>query len=114
MRTFDLVQEVSLKLRPVFEKHGVLKAIVFGSIARNEASRRSDLDLIVVQETGRRFLDRYEGMLNDITDLVTDRDVDLLIYTPDELTKISDRPFIKRILNESAVIYESKPKQVSS
>jgi predicted nucleotidyltransferase len=73
---------MSHKLRPVFERYGILKAIAFGSIARGEPSRRSDLDLFVVQDTDRRFLDRYEGILNDITDIVTDRDVDLLIYTP--------------------------------
>jgi predicted nucleotidyltransferase len=107
------MREISEKLKPVFERYGIVRAIVFGSIARGEPSRRSDLDLFVVQNTDKRFLDRYDGILNDVTDIIRDRDVDLLIYTPDELMRTRERPFIKGILNEGTVIYESEPKQTS-
>lgn len=40
--------------------------MVFGSLARVEASRRSDLDLIVVVDTDARFLDRYDALLAPI------------------------------------------------
>jgi uncharacterized protein len=113
LKPHDLIQEVSDKLRPVFERYGILRAIVFGSIASGEPSRRSDLDLFVVQDTDKRFLDRYHGIFTDITDVIRDRDVDLLIFTPDEVLRTCDRPFIRRILNEGTVIYESEPKQVS-
>jgi predicted nucleotidyltransferase len=49
-------------LKPVFQKHNVRRAFVFGSVARGEATRRSDIDLIAIQETEKRFLDRYEGI----------------------------------------------------
>lgn len=113
MKPHDLIREISEKLRPVFERYGIVRAIVFGSLARGEPSRRSDLDLFVVQDTDKRFLDRYDGLLNDVTDVITDRDVDLLIYTPDELTRTCERPFVRRILNEGTVIYESEPEQAS-
>ena len=98
------------QLQPIFEKHHVLQAIVFGSLARGEASRHSDLDLIVVQETDKRFLDRYDDLLREIVQAVPGRDVDLLIYTPQELAKMTDRPFIATALKEGKVIYESEQK----
>lgn len=35
------------------------KAIVFGSVARGEADEWSDLDLVIVADTARPFLERY-------------------------------------------------------
>jgi uncharacterized protein len=46
------------KLQPLFKEHKIQKAILFGSLARNEASRHSDVDLILIQDTELRFLDR--------------------------------------------------------
>jgi predicted nucleotidyltransferase len=70
------------RLLPVLRRSRVQKAIVFGSFARGEASRHSDLDLILVQQTDRRFLDRYDGLLCELSRAVPERDLDVLIYTP--------------------------------
>ena len=51
------------KLHPLFKEHKIKKAILCGSLARNEASRHSDLDLILIQDTELRLLDRYGGVL---------------------------------------------------
>ena len=48
------------KLVPVFEQSRVLKAIVFGSHARDTHDSRSDLDLILIMDTNQRFLKRHE------------------------------------------------------
>jgi predicted nucleotidyltransferase len=106
--------ELASRLGPVFARHRVLRAIVFGSLARGEASRRSDLDLIVVQDTQKRFLDRYDDLLREITQAVPGRDVDLLIYTPDELAAMVERRFIATALREGKVIYESVQEPLSS
>jgi uncharacterized protein len=103
----DEISSLAVTLRPVFQKHGIAKAIVFGSFARGEPSRRSDVDLVLIQETEKRFLDRYEGILRDIVALVHGRDVDLLIYTPQEFAEMTDRRFIRTIMKEGVVIYES-------
>lgn len=107
MREMDVELElIADKLRPIFKTHGVLKAIVFGSMARGECAKHSDLDLIVVMNTHKRFLDRYDDLLAPIVTAV-DRPVDLLIYTPEEIDAISHRPFIARALHEGITIYES-------
>jgi len=102
----DLLNDLSVRLKPTFEKHRVLRAIVFGSMARGQVSRRSDLDLIIIQDTEKRFLDRYDDLLPEIVRAVPGRDVDLFIYTPDELARMSDRRFIRTALKEGKVIYE--------
>jgi len=106
MQEQDQLDELSNRLRPIFVTHGVLRAVVFGSWARGEASRRSDLDLIVVLETDKRFLDRYDPLLRQIVQAVPGRDVDLLIYTPQYLVQLADRRLIMRALREGKTIYE--------
>ena len=102
------LNNLATRLRPTFEKYQVLRAIVFGSLARGEGSRRSDVDLIVVQNTEKPFLDRYENILYEITRAVPGRDVDLLIYTPEELVQLRHRRWIANVLKEGKTIYESE------
>lgn len=88
-------------------RHGVERAWVFGSVARGEATRRSDIDLIVILDTDKPFLDRYEGILLDIHRALR-RGVDLLIYTPTEFAHLPRTAFVRRMLADSKVIYERK------
>lgn len=96
------------KLRPLFEKHKIEKAILFGSYARNEATRHSDLDLILVQNTHLRFLERYDGLLSSFSQALPEWNLDILIYTPEELADMSGRRFIRQALEEGKLLYESK------
>lgn len=107
------MQELAAKLRPIFEKYRVLRALLFGSMAQGEASRYSDLDILAVQETDKRFLDRYDGFLREVAEAVPERPVDLLVYTPEELAKLSDRPLIATALREGKVLYESGQESIS-
>lgn len=100
------IEELSERLRPVFRKHGVLRAVVFGSAARGDTSRRSDVDILVIQRTDKRFLERYDPLLQEIVRAIPGRDVDLLIYTPEEIESLSDRPFVARMLREGKTLYE--------
>ena len=88
-----------------FKKKGVSKAILFGSLSRGSQSRKSDIDILVVQDTEKRFFKRYDTF-EDIDNYIQNRGVDLLIYTPSELESISHRPFIKNILTQGRIIYE--------
>jgi predicted nucleotidyltransferase len=100
--TIDKLKSI---LTPLFEKQGVLKAVVFGSFARKTESRKSDLDLMIIVETNKRFFERYESF-NEIFDLIRGPAIDMLIYTPEEFNNISHRVFIQRILKEGSTIYE--------
>ena len=82
------------------------KAILFGSAARGDADEWSDLDLVIVAETSRPFLERY-------LDFVAIYDVrprlDLLIYTPEEFEQMraEGRPFIEHVLAEGVPVHET-------
>ena len=104
---------MAAQLRPILASQRVLRAVVFGSWARGDASRRSDVDLIVIQDTPKRFLDRYDELLPEITQAISGRDVDLFIYTPQELSQIEARSFVATALKEGKIIYESTEKSPS-
>jgi|YNPNPStandDraft_1061719.scaffolds.fasta_scaffold04023_3 predicted nucleotidyltransferase len=104
--TPDELESLRRALVPLFLEKRVIKAVLFGSSASGRTTRRSDIDLVIVKETEKRFFDRYEEF-SGLDDLFPGRAVDLLIYTPAELEKISHRPFIRRILEQGKVLYES-------
>lgn len=101
------VAEFQNRFGPVFARYRIQRAILFGSYARGDASRRSDIDLILIQETDRRFLDRLDGLLLDLNQASPGPAVEALVYTPTELNQMRDRPFIAQALREGIVIYES-------
>lgn len=107
------LDELSDRLRAIFKRYGILRGIVFGSFARGEESRHSDVDLFLIQATDQSFLKRYDGILRDITQAISERDVDVLIYTPQELTRARDQRWIAHILKEGKVIYESERQSTS-
>lgn len=101
-----MLRELREKLKPVFTRHGVKKAILFGSSARGSASRRSDLDIIAIKPTDSRFLDRYDGLLRDTID-AAGVPVDLLIYTPEEFESMRRRRWLASALAGGVLIHES-------
>ncbi len=92
-------------LYPVFKRNKVIKALLFGSLAQGKGTKRSDVDLLIVMDSDKRFFYRYEDFY-EVYDMLKGNAVDMLIYTPEELDKISSRSFIKKILSEGKVIYE--------
>lgn len=99
------IKEIKKRLSGVFRKNRVKKVILFGSSARGTESGKSDLDMMIVLDTDKRFFDRYDDFL-ELYRLVGDIGLDLLIYTPQELEAISHRKFIQAILKEGKTLYE--------
>ena len=104
--TLDAIREA---LTPALVASDAQRAIVFGSYARGDADEYSDLDLIIVAETDKRFLQRHK----DFRPVFRSWDpwgksLDLLIYTPDELENMrgENNPFIRSALQEGVVVYE--------
>ena len=88
----------------LLRKHpGVCRVVLFGSLSRGQSHSRSDLDLVVIQETRKPFMDR----LDEIYRLLLPRvPADFLVYTPDEWAVLSKtRRFVNRIAHEGKVLY---------
>ena len=99
------IERIKKLLLPVFMESKTKKAYLFGSFSKGTQTRKSDVDLMIITETDKRFFDRYDDY-EKIQQILFDRSVDMLIYTSDEIAKISYRFFIKRILEEGEIIYE--------
>jgi predicted nucleotidyltransferase len=92
----------------------VERAILFGSYARGRRDLFTDLDILIVMESSLDFVTRTGEMYRYLTGATTEAnegapvgvDLDLLVYTPEELRKNTERPFIRRVLQEGQVIYE--------
>lgn len=85
--------------------YGPEKIILFGSAARGETDEYSDLDLIVIKKTDKRFVERLAEVGSYISPEI---DVDILVYTPEEFQSMIDEgnPFIEEALKDGKVLYE--------
>lgn len=100
------IDEITRRIAGTLKTHGVRQCILFGSHARNDASRHSDVDLLLIKSTETRFLDRTRELQYELSNLLPETDVDVLCYTPEELQRMKPRKFIQTILSEGKVIYE--------
>jgi hypothetical protein len=82
------LDELRTKVASTMSRRGVVRAGVFGSLARGEATADSDIDFLVEFEKGRTPLD-LSGLRLDLIE-VLGRDVD--VATPESLhPKLRDR-----------------------
>jgi len=67
-------RSIAERPRGIFAKHGIEKAVLFGSFATGRQSRGSDVDLLLIQETDRRYFDRFQGILRELYAALPGRD----------------------------------------
>jgi predicted nucleotidyltransferase len=80
------------------------KIILFGSYAGDNWDEESDIDIIVVYRTEKKFMDRLEELYMKWN---LPKAVDILAYTPDEFADMmKDNFFIKQVVKEGIIIYE--------
>ena len=80
------------------------RIILFGSIARKDWDDESDIDLIVVYDTKKHFLERLKELYMSWN---IPKSVDILAYTPSEFSQMIEQSvFLQDILREGITIYE--------
>ena len=80
------------------------KIILFGSITRDDWDEYSDVDVIVVYETNKSFLERLKELYMswDIP-----KAIDILAYTPAEFVEmVADSYFLQDAVADGELIYE--------
>ena len=81
MRMKELLKEKREEILRIAAKHGARNVRVFGSVARDEADERSDLDLLVELEPGRSLMDHaalwleLQEAIGRRVDVVSDRGI---------------------------------------
>lgn len=92
-------------IRRAAEENNAVRAILFGSYARGTSTLHSDVDVVFVERTHERFLQRIDKYLGYLTDNLHSA-IDVLVYTPEEFASMQDTPFMRRILAEGIIVYE--------
>ncbi len=88
---------------PTFD---VQKVILFGSLATGRIGKSSDIDLIIVKRSDKKFLDRMDEFYEKLDPKVS---LDVMVYTPEEFERMSHTNiFVKRAIREGKILYEAK------
>jgi len=94
----DIVQQL--------KEMGVIKIILFGSLAHGKVGRRSDLDLLVIMpatKSGKEWMKEiYENVERSV-------DCNILAYTEEELDEnIPISRFLRHVLKTGKIIYDAR------
>jgi len=101
----DLEKELKRILKIIIKKYQPEKIILFGSLANNNIHEGSDIDLIVIKESSKRYFDRVDELIH----LIHPREaLDLFVLTPQEVQGALDEenPYYEEIINKGEVLYE--------
>lgn len=71
------VDELKMRMLPIFVSYGIKRAVLFGSYSKGKASTKSDVDLLV--DSGLRGL-RFVGFVEDLRSSL-DKEVDVFDVT---------------------------------
>lgn len=101
-----LIRELRAFRRKISKRYGVQRMILFGSRARGDPHKHSDVDLIIVSPKFRR-----KNIVERASPLYLEWDIDLpvdfLCYTPEEFDKVSRRGgLVREALREGVLIPE--------
>ena len=92
------IEDIKNVLHPVFTKHCVKKAVLFGSYVKGNANNKSDVDLFL--DSGLRGL-KFVGLVEDVR-MALDKEVDVF----DKSHIIPHSRISTEISNDGVVIYE--------
>lgn len=100
-----LQAELTRYLNLLSEFYDPQQVYLFGSMAAGAIGEWSDLDLVIIKHTEKRFLDRTREVIELLRPQVG---VDILVYTPEEFSHLSqERAFVRdEIIGKGKLIYE--------
>jgi predicted nucleotidyltransferase len=101
-----LLENELKRIVAILKREDISKIILFGSMCGENIGSTSDIDLVVVQKTQKRFLQR----IDDLIQLIRPRcATDILVYTPEEFEQLQlTNSFIGQITSQGKVLYENE------
>jgi CRISPR-associated endonuclease Cas3-HD len=100
-RALELQNELKKCISILKEKYKPEKIFLFGSLVNGKIGEWSDIDLVIVKDTKKPFLDRSKEVLLFVQPRVG---MDILVYTPEELERMSSREFFKKEILSKGVL----------
>jgi len=105
-RRKELLAELD-RIVEILKNENIERVILFGSLARGTTRSGSDIDLIVVRNTDKRFLDRVDDIIRLVEPVMG---LDVLVYTPKEFELMKhSSSFVRNAIGEGKVLYAKKP-----
>jgi len=101
-----LERNLASLVRQLRRMPAVQQVILIGSFAAGRRDLFTDLDLVVVMDSPLDFVTRSAELGRR---LQADVALDLLVYTPDEIERMRERPFLRHALKTGKVLYERQP-----
>nr|QNO52840.1 hypothetical protein KPNLKIIH_00032 [Methanosarcinales archaeon ANME-1 ERB6] len=108
---FKTIPDLETLINFVVSKYKPEKIILFGSYATKTERKNSDIDLLIIKETNKRFVDR----VIELVQLIRERFgfkylVEPLIYTPEEWKSAEEinSAFIRLVSSKGVVLYEKE------
>lgn len=100
-----LSTSLAVAIDKLSKSDNVNRISLFGSYARSKADLFTDLDILIIMDTHKPFLERMKEVY---ALLALPVDADILCYTPQEFERLKKRPFFQKILAEEVILYEKK------
>jgi predicted nucleotidyltransferase len=93
------------RILPLIIETGVEKILLIGSLVTGRTHSLSDIDLIIVKKTNKRFLERLDEFYTILMPKVA---IDILVYSPAEFKKMSkDNLFVQYAIEKGKILYEA-------
>lgn len=92
--------------RRVSKIEKVVEVILFGSVAKGEADRRSDIDILVVlDQKGKPKLEEHEEISKISLEVGEEFDTNISLILSDREFSSMDEYFVESVLSEGKIIY---------
>jgi uncharacterized protein len=90
------IRRIQKKIMPILKKNNVVRAGIFGSYARGDATKKSDIDVLIKIKNGKKFsLFDLVGMEMEMEEKLGKK-VDLLTYS-------GLSPYLKKYILEDEI-----------
>ena len=104
----DTIQrEIDTITKQIVDVYQPEKIILFGSAARGDMRRDSDLDFLIIKKSTKKSLHRMQEVYKILRNISRECPIDILVYTPEELQRRLDLGdfFIQDIMYEGKVLH---------
>ena len=100
-----LARDLDLLVQQLSQMPAVQKVVLFGSYAAGRRDLLTDLDMLVVMDSDLDFVARGAELARRLRAGVA---LDLVVYTPREMEKMSQRRFLRHALASGRLLYEKR------